>query len=89
MAVGFGNELRTTLGALTVRPLEESLGGLAPLQLGPEPDMGEIGAASLADLPEAVIGGFDDHAVMLHRALVARGLYIVLHRPIVNSVLTY
>jgi hypothetical protein len=63
--MSLGNELRTTLGALTVRPLEESLGGLAPLQLGTEPDMGEIWVSCLADLPETVIGGFDDHAVML------------------------
>jgi hypothetical protein len=58
--VVFGNELWT--GADT---LDERLAGFFPAEFLSDPDVGEIGVSRLPDLPVFVVGGFDDHAVML------------------------
>ena len=70
-AVSLGDQLRTVAAAFAVRLGRKNLGGLVEAALDTEPDMGEIWVAGLANLPESVVGQFNDEGGEVHVMLLA------------------
>ena len=71
VGVGFADQLGPVATAFAVRLGSKNLGGLVEAALDTEPDMGEIWVAGLANLPESVVGQFNDEGGEVHVMLLA------------------